>query len=281
MSVTDDTNKLSVTAESVEQAQLLFAQLEPQHVEAFYQHYQYWQQQQHAIVLQEQIAAVEQHIVNNTLLMQNAQPSPIALATLTRLQSNGVEDVDLLDVMLERGDTWLDHTLQQLEQCEKLDLIHDNYTEWCRLALDGAYDWLDSMNETQGAAEQQPHEAAQQEEVRNDATESLLLEKLMSEDETAKIPAVLPTLAIPTLLSYRIQQKMSEGPLAQSDEQPVIAIPSLLSYVINSNAPVTLPEEVAQQTKEQSSSILTAADRQQKPLKLGLVSRIMAKVWQT
>ncbi len=252
MSVTDNTNNVSATPESVEQVHLLFSQLEPQHVEAFYQHYHYWQQQQHAVVLQEQIAVVEQHIINNNILMQNAQPSPIALATLTRLQSYGVDDVDLLDAMLERGDTWLDHTLQQLEQCERLDLIHDNYTEWCRLALEGAYNWLDSISETEATAvEQRSQEAATAEQIVDDATESLLLEKLMSEDETVKI---------------------------ESSRQPLIVIPSLLNYAIENTTPTIAIAEPTQQPEEQTPS---PTDKQEKSPKHGFVSRIMAKVWQT
>jgi len=271
---TGNTNNISATPESVEQMHLLFSQLEPQHVEAFYQHYHHWQQQQHATVLQEQIAVVEQHIVNNIILMQNAQPSPIALATLTRLQSYGVDDVDLLDAMLERGDTWLDHTLQQLEQCERLDFIHDNYTEWCKLALEGAYDWLDSMNGTEAvAAEQQHHEVATQEEMTNDATESLLLEKLMSDDETVKISSIL----IPALLSYGTAKNSIENVLTESNSQPVIVTPSRLSYAMASTTTVTPVEGLLQQPEEQ----MLLTNKQQKSPKHGLVSRIMAKVWQT
>ncbi len=283
MSVTDNTNNVSATPASVEQVHLLFSQLEPQHVEAFYQHYHHWQQQQHAAVLQEQIAVVEQHIVNNNILMQNAQPSPIALATLTRLQSYGVDDVDLLDAMLERGDTWLDHTLQQLEQCERLDLIHDNYTEWCKLALEGAYDWLDSISETEATAvTQQSHEADITEQVVDDATESLLLEKLMSEDETVKIERNRqPVIVIPSRLSYAMKERKAEALSVENAQQPRLAIPSLLSYAMeNTTTPIAI-EEPTQQPEEQTPSPPVSTDTQQKSPKHGLVSRIMAKVWQT
>ena len=274
MSVTDDINKPPVTAESVEQVSLLFAQLEPQQVEEFYRHYQYWQKQQRAVALQEQIAAVEQHIINNTILMRNAQPSSIALATLTSLQSYGVEDVDLLDTMLERGEAWLDHTMQLLERCEQLDLIHNNYTEWCQLALEGAYDWLDSVNESSPTSEQ-PQKANTQEALQNIATESLLLEKLMSDDETGRIP-----VAIPTRLSYAMkEQQVTAKAEKQESEQPAaIAIPTRLSYTRQVSEPTSPIEEPTQQ---QELSTPGTTDVQQKSPKRGLMSRIMEKVWQT
>ncbi len=271
MSITDDTNKLPVTAESVEQVSLLFAQLEPQQVEEFYQHYQHWHKQQRAVALQEQIDVVEQHIINNTILMRNAQPSSIALATLTSLQSYGVEDVDLLDTMLERGEAWLDHTMQLLERCEQLDLIHNNYTEWCQLALEGAYDWLDSVNESAPTSEQ-PQDADTQESMQNAATESLLLEKLMSDDDTARTP-----ITIPTRLSYTMkEQQVTAKAEKQESEQPTtIAIPTRLSYTVQVTDTPTTTEEPNQQAEEQP------LDKQQKSPKRGLMSRIMEKVWQT
>jgi hypothetical protein len=271
VSIVDDTNKLPVTAENVEQASLVFAQLEPQQVEEFYQHFQHWQKQQRAVALQEQIAAIEQHIINNTILMRNAQPSSIALATLTSLQSYGVEDVDLLDTMLERGEAWLDHTMQLLERCEQLDLIHNNYTEWCQLALEGAYDWLDSVNESAPASEQ-PQEADTQETMQNVATESLLLKKLMSEDETGKTPVTIPTRLSYTMKEQRVTTKAE---MQASTQSVTIAIPTRLSYTRQVATTPTPIEELDQQTEEQP------LDKQQKSPKRGLMSRIMEKVWQT
>ncbi len=270
MSVTDDTNKIPVTTESENSLSLLFSQLEPQQIEEFYQHYQHWQNQQRAAALQEQIDVVEQHIVNNTILMRNAQPSPIALATLTSLQSYGVEDVDLLDSMLERGEGWLDHTMQLLERCEQLDLIHNNYTEWCQLALEGAYDWLDSVNESAPTSEQL-HEADTQEAMQNAATESQLLQKLMSEDETRQT-----SIAIPAQLSYVMKEQAVITKVGEEEsEQPIaIAIPTRLSYTQVANTP-TITEGSVSQAEEQP------LDKQQKSPKRGLMSRIMDKVWQT
>ncbi len=238
MSVADNTN----ITPAVDDLHSLFSQLNSQQVEAFYKNYQQWQLEQQGIVLQEQIAAIEQQIVDNQVLMQLTQPSPIALATLTRLQSYGVDDIDLLDRMLERGDTWLDHTLELLEQCERLDVIHGNYTEWCQHALEDAYNWLDSMHNDE---ESQPLlEQATQTETSDDTTETLLIQRLMSEDE--------------------IQQQ--------------IPIPSILSY------PTTIethPAGSIQPQEDVHGHETPAKETQQKSPKHGLVSRILARVWHT
>jgi len=251
MSIADDQNTLSSVSEKEEQ--LLFSQLEPQHIETFYQHYQQWQRQQHIATLQAQIAVVEQHIVANGVLMNQTQPSPIALATLTRLQSCGVDDVDLLDALLEHGDTWLDHTLQQLEQCERLDFIHDNYTQWCRNALDGAYNWLDSMSDAEVLRETQLKPINQEETlVSPDTTEVLLLQKLMSEEEATK----------PTSLETDEAASLS------------IPIPTRLSYAS--------PEISTANTPSRTLMVLAPAPvKSPKPPRLGLMSRIMANVWRT
>ncbi len=260
MSVADNANTPPTTY--VEHLDALFSQLDAQQVETFYKSYQHWQLEQQDAGLQEQLATLEQQIVDNHVLMQLTQPSPIALATLTRLQSYGVEDVDLLDSMLERGDTWLDHTLQLLEQCERLDVIHGNYTEWCQHALEGAYEWLDSMPENEVAQDAQAvHEQGVQAEISDDTTEALLLQKLMSEDETVKVPAIMPTsvptdsYTIPSILSYPTTiETHSTDPVQAQEDIPVPAAPIH-----------EIPPEVGQQ----------------KSPKHGLVARILAKVWQT
>ncbi len=264
MSTADDKN--NYFALSVGEKQQLFSQLEPQHVEAFYQHYQYWQRQRRIVTLQEQLAVVEQHILDNSVLLQRTQPSPIALATLTRLQSCGVEDIDLLDTMLERGDTWLDHTLQQLEQCERLDFIHDNYTQWCRNALEGAYNWLDSMSDAEVLQEKHLQQSTSTESVPTslaDTTEVLLLQKLMSEENAAQEQqqelSVL-SVAIEPIVADETQQSVD------APGQQTLPLPALLSYA--------MPTEILEPENR------PAIARQRSP-RIGLVSRLMAKVWQT
>src|SRR2546423_14730861 len=80
----------------------IFAGLDPQDVERFYQSYQLWTLQQQIAGLQKQITTMKQKIAENNERMQRSHPSPIALATLARFQSIGVIDVDLLDHLLHR-----------------------------------------------------------------------------------------------------------------------------------------------------------------------------------
>lgn len=186
---------------------VLFAQLQPQDVEQFYRSYQRWSLQQQLAQVNSHIAALKQKIAENSESMQQTQPSAIALATLAQLQASGVNDIDLLDRMLERGEEWLDATMQLLVRCEELDLIHGDYTQWCEHALEGAYNWIASMSENAtdstafataeaSAAPEASVDPASMPRARitrplSQITEELLLQKLMSdEDETIKIPSI-------------------------------------------------------------------------------------------
>ncbi len=261
MSLTDNTPPISGS----QQLYALFSQLDARQVEVFYKGYQQWQLEQQSMRLQEQLASLEQQIVNNQVLLQITQPSAIALATLTRLQSLGVEDIDLLDNMLERGDTWLDHTLQLLEQCERLDVIHGNYTEWCRHALEDAYNWVESIHEVD--RQEQPVQAT----TDDDKTEALLLQKLMSEETTETTSAhPAPDHSIPQQPVWTASARPSpeiEMPEGHADSTPTqgIPIPAILSYSMAINT--------------QPIASTQAQEEEQKAQKYGLVSRMLARVW--
>jgi hypothetical protein len=192
-----------------EDVNTIFSRLNPRDVEQFYRNYQLWSIQQQLGYLQTRVNVLQQHIAENEAHIQEVHPSPIALAALARLQSNGVNDIGLLDRMLDRGESWLDQTMQRLDYCEKFAFISDNYTEWCEHALDGAYDWIDSAQA--GSTPSSPGEellvtetptASTVDDAFDPAeqiTEAMLLEKLMSDeadeaeselDTTLKRPAV-------------------------------------------------------------------------------------------
>jgi len=184
----------------------VFAQLNPQDVEQFYASYQMWALQLRIVEVQAQIQSVSQRLAENQEQLKRIYPSAIALATLARLQANGVNDSDLLDRLLERGEAWLDRTMQHLAYCEKFDFIRDNYTDWCEHALEGAYDWIDSVAEAQvenysvptpdeHSTIGTPSDASVNIHVQT--TEEMLLQKLMSDDEEALMLA--PTLKTPTI----------------------------------------------------------------------------------
>ena len=233
---------------------LLFEQLSPQDVADFYTAYQQWLRQRRMTYLQTQIIQVRQQIAENNRQLQLVHPSPIALASLARLQSNGVTDLDLLDRMLERGETWLDNTMQHLEYCEKFDFIRGNYTEWCEHALEGAYDWIDSMrkvsidaaksspqftNQSPSPSLSQASTGIETDETLEETTEEIFLQKLMSEME---LEDTIPTLqAIP--LSAGQDQPASIDPTpALLDETP--AQPSA-PEATNTTAPIPLDETSA------------------------------------
>ncbi|HYX49334.1 MAG TPA: hypothetical protein VE843_06300, partial [Ktedonobacteraceae bacterium] len=169
----------------------ILSQLNPQDVEEFYKGYQYWYLQHQIEILDIRLSEVHRQIGENTERIQEVQPTAIELATLARLQSKGVSDVDLLDRMLERGELWLDRTMQRLDYLEQLDdFISDDYTQWCQHALEGAYDWIDSVLD--GSATPQPvpatlsitNEDVKEEELIN-ATEELFLQKISNDEDGA------------------------------------------------------------------------------------------------
>ena len=224
----------------------IFARLDPQDVERFYQNYQLWTLQQQIVGLQTQITGLQQQIAENNERMQQAHPSAIALATLAQLQSYGVTDIDLLDLMLERGESWLDQTMQRLAYCEQFDFIRsNNYTEWCEHALEGAYDWIDSMQNASSSPEESSlaatstTPAANMNSTLDEATEEILLQKLMSDEEafmleaTLKRPAVSPAQSgetaspVDTSLAADTQPDLPHTPtepastLEQAEDVPV------------------------------------------------------------
>jgi hypothetical protein len=199
----------------------VFANLQPHDVEQFYAVYQQWLRQHNIANLQAYIETLRNQIAKNNLLIKQVQPSSIALSSLARLQSNGVTDLDLLDRMLDQGEAWLDSAMQHLDYCERFDFIRGNYTEWCEHALEGAYDWIDSMQKldavdavdaadtasndkisTASTAASTPAAptSPQPGELLNEATEEIFLQKLMSEEDlslldTAQEIAVVPSPA--------------------------------------------------------------------------------------
>lgn len=186
----------------------IYAQLNPQDVEQFYAGYQLWGLQQQITALQDQVNTLQWLLTENTQRMQEVQPSAIALATLAQLQASGVNDIALLDRMLERGEDWLDRTIQHLEYCEQFDFIQGNYTEWCEYALEGAFDWIGSMisadtasTSTEDTSEGGAAPVLLNESPYLDATEEQLLQKLMSEEDEETMRAATlkrPAITLPT-----------------------------------------------------------------------------------
>ena len=177
------------TATDQDTLQHLFTQLPPLEVEQFYTAYQLWQKQQQIIQIQKQLATLNEKITENARLIQTVQPSPIALVALEQLHARDVFDVDILDRVMAQDDAWLDHTMHLLLRCEQLNLIGGDYTQWCEHALEEAYNWLDSMNEsTNKEADSDGNSATNNDETADDidtadpVTEDQLLLKLMSEE---------------------------------------------------------------------------------------------------
>src|SRR5258708_18980515 len=92
----------------------IFASLTEQDIEQFYAHYQLWVLRRRLPLIEKQLEALHEHLAENQRLTEALRPSALTLAVLVRLQSNGVSDTDVLDLMLERCEDSLDHTTQRL-----------------------------------------------------------------------------------------------------------------------------------------------------------------------
>jgi hypothetical protein len=182
----------------------IFIRFSPQDIEEFYQLYQLWSLKKKREQIISQITELQQQILANKALFEAASPSAIALAVLSQFRAVGVDDIDLLDCMLERGDEWLDHTLQLFERCERLDMLQGDTTEWCTHALEGAYDWIESMGDIndQSASDDDTllsipalstDQSLSETEPLPITTEADLLQKLMSEDgENTEFASAFP-----------------------------------------------------------------------------------------
>lgn len=160
----------------------VFARLKEQDIEQFYAHYQLWMLRRRVPLLEKQAEALREHLAENQHTLEALRPSALAQAVLVRLQSNGVSDTDVLDLMLEQGEDWLDRMMQRLDYCEQVqDFIQGDYTQWCIRSLEGAYDWIDSL--LGSIKENNGHEESSASDTL--ATEELLLQRLSLDDEEA------------------------------------------------------------------------------------------------
>jgi hypothetical protein len=205
----------------------IFAQLNRHDVEEFYIGYQYWNLQHQIEDRQIRLDDFRKQISANTERMQEVQPTAIELATLARLQSNGVNDVDLLDHMLERGESWLDRTMQRLDYFEQLDdFISDDYTQWCLHALEGAYDWIDSVLD--GNATSPPSTAStsattqdMKEEELIEATEELFLQKISNDEDESLMQAITTKRPSITIADLEEVVPSSEDTRAAGEVAPI------------------------------------------------------------
>lgn len=166
----------------------VFTALRPEEVEQFYTAYKQCLLQGRVTDVRLRLTGLLEQLDVNAQRTQDYQPSPIALASLARLQANGVSDSELLDQMLERGESWLDLTMQRLDYCERLEnFLSDDYTQWCYRALDGAFDWMDPLRDESmsPSADVEVAEVHQEEEPAPGAaeTEVILLQKLTTESD--------------------------------------------------------------------------------------------------
>jgi len=242
---------------SQENVNNIFSQLNADDVDQFYRGYQRWRFQQRLDALREQIDALQQRMAVNSEEMQQSAPSAMALASLARIQSRGVQDADLLDRLLDRGEEWLDRTIQRLEYCEQTSLIGDDYKKWCEHALEGAYDWIDSLTGADGAAPasqldiatEVDQEAVAASEPLPQTTEAMMLQKLMSEEEEAST-LKLPTVPTTPVLAESESAEFADVPAEQIiPEEPDVHDSSESATLTEDE--IIQPTSAAQQTSEE------------------------------
>ena len=107
----------------------VFARLHEQDIEQFYAHYQLWVLRRRVPLLEKQVEVLREHIDENQQRLQSLRPSALAQAVLVRLQSSGVNNIELLDLMLERGEDWLDRMMQRLDYCEQVEDFVEHFVD--------------------------------------------------------------------------------------------------------------------------------------------------------
>lgn len=245
-----------VEPDFLSQLDAVFAQLNPQAVEEFYATYQQWRLHQRIIELRQRIDAAREQQADNQQRLQETRPAAIALAALARLQSNGVSDIALLDFMLERGESWLDQTMQRLNYFEQFDdFISDDYTKWCQGALEGAFDWIDSLRESteQAALETPPIEELPNNEDAGEV-EALFLQRLATEveqDDLSWQEAI-------TLKQTAIKAPPTEIVPTGAEEQEPPAPRDVAQQAAETQAHIT--EDISQDEPEQNDETPIASD---------------------
>jgi hypothetical protein len=223
----------------------LYSALDPRDVEQFYRDYQFWYIQRQISQVQSQVDVLQGQLSENATRMQELHPSPIALSALAQLQAHGVNDIDLLDRMLERGEDWLDQTMQHLAYCEQYAILtNNNYTEWCEHALEGAYDWIDLQQVGYAPPLVPPGDASAQAQQ---ITEDMLLQKLMSDEAEVALAGETETL-----MSEQIPPEQPE----EKSEQ--VAPAALAAGVSGQPEPLTPAAEPA----EEGAAALTVAQQE-------------------
>ena len=236
----------------------IFAQLSQQEIEEFYIGYRYWDLQHQIGNLQIRLSDVRKQILENSERMQEVQPTAIELATLARLQSNGVSDVDLLDCMLERGESWLDRTMQRLDYLEQLDnFISDEYTQWCQHALEGAYDWIDTVldgNVTSDSSTEARSNTMEDDKAEEliEATEELFLQKISTDEDESLMQAI--TKKRPSMTTANLEEVVSstEDSLAGIE---VVSPPENTTPIVEETHPADTTENT-KTSKSQTNSTL-------------------------
>lgn len=195
----------------------IFARLREQDIEQFYAHYQLWVLRRRVPLLENQLEAMREHLAENQQNIEALRPSALALAVLVRLQSNGVSDTDVLDLMLNRGEDWLDRMMQRLDYCEQVqDFIQGDYTQWCVRSLEGAYDWIDSL--LGSIKETDNHQENGGDEIV--ATEELLLQKLSLDDEEAMLNVMPQPAAAQPASEDNSELSSAQVPIPVSEHYP-------------------------------------------------------------
>lgn len=241
-----------------EQLQRLYSRLSRRDIEEFYAGYQLWLTEQRLAVLQEEIQALRQQIEQNAERLRQLQPPEGVMKLLATLREWGVKNVDLLDRLCERGEEWLQAMFRRLDTCRRLGLFDGDYARWCEHALEGAYDWLDSIDEVaaiavEGTAQTEVVVPATEEEESGDGelTEDEFWRRLLHEEATAsRLPAIAPAEVIAVDGRDNLVAAEQAAP-AEVVPLPEEALPPLLeAEPMSVSNIVASPQELAHEAAE-------------------------------
>jgi hypothetical protein len=236
----------------------LYERIPPEEVREFARAYLAYHLERSLQQIDERIAALRADLAVNDAQEAKLRPTDGEFAAIEFLQARGVQDVDLLDRLVERGENWLTQTVRRLTYFEGISLAPTDYCQWCEYALEGAYDWIDtaSLNHSDTASassESRAADAGEQQAIAPVASESARASQPLAEIEgSAKMPDS----------PHPAAEAAADGPvwLIQPEEsdtlfaidQPTSPIP-LVSPPPNSTTAPAAPKDASE------SSVLSAA----------------------
>jgi hypothetical protein len=161
--------------------------------------------------------------------------------------------------------------MQRLDYLEQLDdFISDEYTQWCQHALEGAYDWIDSVLDDNAPSQPSTVTTSHtmedvKEEKLIEATEELFLQKITSDEDESLMQEI--TTKRPSITTADFE----EVGILSEDTHAGIEDPAPLE-----NATPIMEETNPVDTSEDTK---TSSRKRVSPKGLNFIERFLGRIW--